>query len=286
MNIAIKDSERSVISMIKIMTDSSVCVKKWEAEELSLNVIPLGYVVGDQRYFESYTDHNGNFERRLKSGARCTTSSPSIGAFLSAFSEELSRGNEVLCITMSSRLSGTYSAAYMAAKQTESPHIVVFDSLLIGGGLYLLIRAAKKLVEMGVELSDIVKQLIKIRDRITIAFSVDDMKPLRNSGRIGFVRMNVRTILNIKPILLCQEGVVVSDCIARGNVEVIKKFMDKISTAAKEVVVNYIENSSVASNLYNVMKEKYPDLPVKLQRMGPVLGIHLGLQAVAVSFLV
>ncbi len=271
--------------MIKIITDSTAYFKRKEAEDLSVKVVPMNYFVNGMSYFESYSDNNGSFEGLLKSYTMFSTSQPNMAAFLSTFEEELSLGNEILCITISSRLSGTYSAAHMAAKQSETDRIAVFDSQLTAGGLYLLVHEAKKLVDEGGKLADVVRQLSGIRDRITVAFSVDDMMPLRNSGRIGFVRMSVRTILNIRPILLCKDGVVVSDSSARGSAEIIKKLVGKIPSSATDAVVNYIENSRVASNLYNVIRERHPGLRLKLQKMGPVLGIHLGLQVVAVSFL-
>lgn len=271
--------------MIKIITDSTAYFRKSEASCLPLKVIPMNYTVNGQLYYESYPDSNGGFETLLRSHAGFTTSQPNMAAFLSAFEEELSLGNEVLCITISSRLSGTYSTAHMAAKQTQSDRVVVFDSQLTGGGLYLLVCEAKELIDKGLSLSEIIKALPRIRDRITVAFSVDDMTPLRNSGRIGFVRMSVGTILNIKPVLLCRDGAVVFDSLARGGAELIKKLVQIIPRGTKKVVVNYIENSRAASNLYNVIIEKYPGINIRLRKMGPVLGIHLGLQVVAVSFI-
>jgi len=271
--------------MIRIVTDSSSYLKKSEAAELGIKVVPLKYSVGSQEYLESFGDQNGDFVYVLKGNSNFHTSQPNMAAFLSCFEEELSQGNEILCITISSRLSGTFSTAYIASKQTESKNIFVFDSQMTAGGLYLLIKEARKLIGSGKALSEIIKLLPEIRDRITIAFSVGDMVPLRNSGRIGFVRMGVGTILNIKPILLCKDGAVVSDSTAHGNAEMIKRLLSKITKNVKEIVVNYIDNSRVATNLYNVIHENYSDVPIKLQKMGPVLGIHLGLQVVAVSFI-
>lgn len=271
--------------MIKIITDSTAYFKKGEASCLPLKVIPMNYTVNGQVYYESYPDSNGGFETLLKSHSKFTTAQPNMAAFLSAFEEELSQGNEVLCITISSRLSGTYSTAYAAAKQTQSSKIAVFDSQLTGGGLYLLVTEAVDYINNGLSLAEIMKILPRIRDRITVAFSVDDMTPLRNSGRIGFVRMSVGTVLNIKPVLLCRDGAVVFDSLARGSSELIEKLMDKIPPSTKKVVVNYIDNSRAASNLYNVIIDKYPNMNIRLRRMGPVLGIHLGVQVVAVSFI-
>jgi len=274
-----------VINMITIVTDSSSYFKKGEAQELGIRVIPINYTVDGQNYWESYRDQNGDFESLLKGSRTYTTAHPNMSAFLSAFEEELQKGNEVLCITISSRLSGTYGTAHAAAKQTESENIVVFDSQFTGGGLYLLIKEARKLIESGLSLNEIMDKLLAIREKITVTFSVDDMAPLRNSGRIGFVRMSVGTFLNIKPILLCKDGAVVSETVARGNTEIIKKLTERLSEKTQEVVINYIGDNRLATNLYHVIKETAEDLQVTLQNIGPVLGIHLGLKAIAVSFI-
>ena len=271
--------------MITITTDSSSYFKKDEALALGIKIIPINYSVDGQNYSESYSDSNGDFENLLKGKAQYTTSHPNISAYLSCFEEELQKSNEVLCITISSRLSGAYGTAHTAAKQTENGNISVFDSQLTAGGLYLLIKEAKTLVDKGLALDEIMKELPSIRDRITIVFSVDDMAPLRKSGRIGFVRMNVGTFLNIKPILLCKDGSIVSDSIARGNTELIKKLMEKMKANTAETVVSYIGDNRMATNLHYVIKETYPQATITLQKIGPVLGIHLGLKAIAVSFI-
>jgi len=271
--------------MIAIVTDSSSYFKKSEALELGVRVIPINYTVNGQVYSESFSDQNGDFINLLKGNGTYTTSHPNMSAFLSCFEEELQKNNEVLCITISSRLSGAYSTAYMAAKQTESKSIAVFDSQFTAGGLYLLIKETKALIERGFSLHDILKELPAIREKITIAFSVDDMAPLRNSGRIGFVRMSVGTFLNIKPILLCKDGAVVSDSVAHGNTEILKDFLSRLSADTREAVISYIGDNLLASNLYHVIKDTFPDIAINLQKIGPVLGIHLGLKVIAVSFI-
>jgi len=271
--------------MITIVTDSTAYLKKAEAQALGARIVPNNYSVSGQTYSESFSDQNGDFENLLRGGGKYGTSHPSLAAFISCFEEELHKGNEVLCLTMSSRLSGSYSTAYMAAKQTESPGVAVFDSQFTAGGLYLLIKEARKLIEGGMGLQEVMKALPAVRDRITIAFSVDDMAPLRSSGRIGFVRMSVGTFLNIKPILLCKDGAVISDSIARGNTEIIKSLVGKLNGDAQEAVISYIGDNRLASNLYHVIKDTFSQVPTSLQKIGPVLGIHLGLKVVAVSFI-
>lgn len=270
--------------MITIVTDSSACLKKADALIMGVEIVPMGYTVNGRPYFESYSDQNGDVESIFKYNSVFSTSQPNPAAFLSCFEEELAKGNEVLCITISSRLSGTYSAAHAAAKQAGSGKVSVFDSYLTAGGLHLLIKKAGELIRSGLALEEIMEKLAEIRNRITIAFSVDDIAPLRRSGRIGLVRMSVGTILNRKPILLLNEGIVVSGSIARGDADAVKKLARLISTRAEEIIINYIGNSRLATNLYNVLKSAEPSVPISLSKLGPVLGIHLGFNVIAVAF--
>lgn len=268
--------------MITIVTDSTAYFTKKEAEALNIKIVPSSYSVNGQRYLESYSDCNGDFERLLKSNADIKTSQPNPSSFLSCFEEILRTGNDILCITISSRLSGTYSTAHIAAKQFGG-RITVLDSLSTAGGLNLMAVRARELLMTGYPVKEVYNMLLDFRKSIVTAFSVDDMIPLRKSGRIGIVRMSVSTILNIKPILLCEDGAVVSDTIARGYGDIIKKLLQKINHSSKQVVINYIENSSLAFDIFTIVKKTYPDINVKLSKMGPVLGIHLGLGVISVS---
>jgi DegV family protein with EDD domain len=272
--------------MITIVTDSSVYIKREEAESLGIRVIPLTYTVKDWRYNESFIDENGDFESLLKNSGKFTTSQPNAASFLSCFEEELDKGNEVFCIVLSSRLSGAYSTAHMAARQTSaSGRVVIFDSLLTAGGLYLLVKAAVELIKSGVTLSELSKKLLPIRDKISITFSVEDMTPLRNSGRLGFVRLSVGTTLNIRPILVCKDGAIVYDSTVRGNVGLIKKLAASVPESAKEIVINYIGENRSATNLYQILEAEHPGITIKLRKIGPVLGIHLGCSVMGVSVL-
>jgi len=271
--------------MITIVTDTSAYFRKDEATVLGVRVVPINYSVGRQNYCESFSDQNGDFENLLRGNANRATWHPNMAAFLSCFEEELEKGGEVLCITMSSRLSGAYGTAHMAAKQSNSDRVAVFDSQLTAGGLYLLVKEAKKLADKGFSLRELMKELPVLRERISIAFSVDDMAPLRSSGRIGFVRLSVGTILNIKPILLCKDGAVMSDGVARGSTELIQRLAEKVGGDACEAVISYIGDSRTVTQLYHVVRDTCPHVRLTLQKMGPVLGIHLGVKVIAVSVL-
>jgi fatty acid-binding protein DegV len=76
---------------------------------------------------------------------------------------------------------------------------------------------------------------------------------------------------------------VVQDSVAHGTKEIIRVLTDKIPKGASEVIINYISNNQVVSNLYNVIKKEHPQIAIRLSKLGPVLSAHLGLNVVAVS---
>ena len=81
--------------------------------------------------------------------------------------------------------------------------------------MYMLVEKARAMALAGASVEEIAEELQDLRSKITIAFSVDDMTPLRNSGRLGIVRQSVGTVLNLKPMLKCVDGAVISDGMAR-----------------------------------------------------------------------
>lgn len=123
---------------------------------------------------------------------------------------------EVLCLTISSRLSGTYSNASLAAKSVGGA-IRIVDGRTTAGGSCLLLRHAAQRIREGAQLQPLAEELRALREQIGIAFSVTDMNPLRRSGRLGIVRQSVGTILNIRPILQLVQGGVVACDTARGK---------------------------------------------------------------------
>lgn len=282
--------------MITIVTDSSAYLKKEDALALGVRVIPLVYTVNGRQLYEGFSDENDGFEDVLSAPGKYTTSQPNTAELLSRFEEERDCGNEILCVVMSSRLSGVYGAMQMAAQQLGNAQIKVFDSRLTAGGLYLLIKAARRLIgesitddtksvigNNGIKLDELADRLTEIRDKIIVEFSVEDIMPLRNSGRFSLVRRGVGTILNTRPILKLSDGAVAFDSLARGKLNLLRKLTQKVPEGASEVVISYIGEHRTATELFHAIKEIRPNMELRLMKLGPVLGIHLGLKVLAIS---
>ena len=127
--------------MIAIMVNSAAGISQQEAEQLGAHYVPMTYTVDRQQFVEHYIGENGQFEPYIeRDDVERRTSQASASAFITAFERQLAKGRQVLCITISSRLSGTYANAVMAAKEVNADEIKVLDSRNCAGGIYFLIN--------------------------------------------------------------------------------------------------------------------------------------------------
>ncbi|MFH1512968.1 MAG: DegV family protein [Bacillota bacterium] len=273
--------------MIAIMVDSAAGISRQEAEELGAYYVPMTYTFGQKQYAERYLGENGRFEPFIsREDMQRKTSQASLSAFIRAYEKQMAKGRQVLCITISSRLSGTYANAVMAAQEVNADMIRVLDSRNCAGGIYFLVVRAKQLIREGKTIDEILETLIEERSKIHNVFTVNDMTNLRNSGRLGVVRQSVSTILNLRPILYLQQGSIYSDGTARGSQEQLKKLTEIVDPEAKYVVIHSHTENPYLPQLEAMLRARLGDqLELRTVCLGPVLTIHLGLTYLGVCWM-
>jgi len=273
--------------VIAIMVDSAAGISRQEAEQLGAHYVPMTYTVDRQQFVEHYIGENGQFEPYIeREDVERRTSQATAAAFMAAFERQLAKGRQVLCITISSRLSGTYANAVMAAKEVNADEIRVLDSRNCAGGIYFLIQRAQKLIAEGLELDGIVERLTAERKLICNVFTVNDMTNLRKSGRLGVVRLSVSTILNLRPILCLHNGSVFSRGIARGSHEQVRMLAESVPEDTRFVVIHSRENNPQLPLLQEMLHKRLGDgLELRIVSLGPVLAIHLGLTYLGVCWM-
>jgi DegV family protein with EDD domain len=271
--------------LIAIVTDSTAYLTKKRALDADVRVVPANYVVSGKSFSESYSGNNGDYLSLLTGAKNLTTSQASVAAFMSVFEELLRNGYQILCIVMSSRLSGMYSSASIAAREVDKENIIVVDSLTIAGGMEFLITKAREFIDAGLSLNEVAVAVEKERERVGIVFSVDDLEALRRSGRVGHVLHSIGAILNLRPILVFEDGAVISSDTARGTADQIRKLTSKIPDNAKEVTIHYIKEQAHAVTLFYAIRKRFPMVKLKMVEVGPVLGIHLGLSVIAAAWI-
>lgn len=267
--------------MIVIVTDSTAGMTHQEARELGAMVVPMTYTVAGNLHTETYLNADVSYIDEIAATQDLRTSQAAIGEYLATFTHLRRKGYEVLCLAISSRLSGTFSNATFCAKELGKEGIRVVDTRTTAGGLLLMVRAARRLIDAGFSLEETARKIEAMRDAVNIRFSVEDMTPLRRSGRLGPVRQSVGTILNIRPILTCRKGSVVACGMVRGRNEQLRTLVNAVPEDAHEVLVEYIKDKEGARNMAQRLEQRLKRT-VELRRVGPVLGIHLGLDAIGV----
>ena len=258
--------------MIVLVTDSTAYISAAEAAALGVMVLPMTYSVDAQAPVnERYVDDNGDFERLIRENpTTLRTSQVSFVRFQSAFEELRAAGHQILCMTISSRLSGTYGNAFNAARELPGDGIRVVDSLSTGGGLTLLLREARRMIASGMNLADTAEAINAMRHRVQITFSVDDMEPLRRSGRLGSVKLSVSTILNIRPMLRCENGQ-------------LRALIKAVPPEATNVIIQHFAAEERAEKLAAYFRER--GRKAEIRHIGPVLGIHLGAGSIALAWI-
>lgn len=270
--------------MIAIVTDSSAYLTRREAKAWGIVYVPLLYTIHSKEYAEKFADENQDITPVIRSGEAGHTSQAPQDSFLKVFRKLREQGYEVLCITMSSRLSGMYNNAWVCAQSLEDEGIEVVDSLATAGQLKLLLEQAHWAICQGMDLHQAANHVRALRSRVHTVFSVDDMAPLRRSGRLGAVKLSVSTILNIKPILRLREGTIRAIGTAQGTRERVRKILKEVPADAEKLVLSVYGHSLLDGALREGL-QAHCNCPMEEMRLGPVLGIHLGDSAIGVAWL-
>ena len=269
--------------MIVIVTDSTACLTRHEADALSVVHVPMTYTLDGVTHREHFVEENSDYVERIESALQMSTSQPPLDAFLSTFRSIVSAGNQVLCLSISSRLSGTYSNACVCAREVGEDRIQVVDTLTTAGGMYFMVQRAAALIAQGLSLMEIAQQLQQDREKCKTLFSVGDMEPLRRSGRLGPVRQSVISVLNMKPLLTCRDGAVQACGMVRGRGEQLRSLAAAVPVGAEQVLVQYIKDVDTAMQLAARLEARLGH-SVMLRPIGPVLAVHLGLDLIGAAW--
>lgn len=268
--------------MTVIVTDSSAGYTAKEAAELGIRTVPLSYMVDGNMREEKPRGENGNFIAEFRKAAELKTSQPPQNAFTELFKEITGRGDEVLCIVLSSGLSGTYSSAVSAAKQVEGS-VCVMDSGTSGSALHMLVDEAVNMVVGGMPVKEITENLKVLRDRIGTVFSVETMEPLRQGGRYT-ASGAANTALNTRPLFGLRSKIKFIKN-ERGLQARVDGLLEKLPESVRRIFVMKAGEDTDISMLVQACREKYPSVRVHQRTVGPVLTVHVGEGAFGVAYL-
>lgn len=274
---------------VRIIVDSSTDVG--EQYRSRIEVVPLTLHFGDQEYFDGVTIDKQEFYRKLvESDVLPTTSQATPAMFDSVFREVAAAGDSAVVICLSSKLSGTYQSACIAAEDYENIYVV--DSLSVAIGTGVLAEYAVRCAEEGMPASLIASLVTQRREDICVIALLDTLEYLKKGGRISKTVAFAGGVLNIKPVVTVTEGEVALIGKARGSRNGNNLLVEKIRQAGGvdftlPVLLGYTGLSSALLDKYaedsrELWKDALEEIPRSL--LCSVIGTHVGPGAVAAAF--
>lgn len=273
---------------IRIITDSGsdLCPPFPE----NLTVIPLTIHFGEEEYRDGETiDHKTFYEKLISGKELPTTSLIPPGEFEAVYEKAQAAGETVIAILLSSKLSGTYQSATLAADGFENVYVV--DSMNATIGEQILVKYALELVEKGMSASQIVAELERAKSHVNLLGMPDTLEYLHRGGRVSKTVAVLGGALNIKPVLRLVDGVVVMIGKARGSKNGNNYLIQEVNKSgvdfSKPLCLGYTGLSDELLQRYiadscQLWEGKIDKLPIST--VGATIGTHVGPGAIVVAF--
>ena len=279
--------------MTQLFTDTSANLPVEIIDEYGIEVVPFSYTIDGVEYIPEREFDGKAFYAAMRAGSAVKTSMVNTGTFIERFKTALDVGKDVLYIGMSGGISGTANAALMAKQELDEEYpdrkIIVIDTLAasLGEGLFV-IKAAEQLKD-GVAL-DAIEEAIRAQvPSMCQSFTVDDLKYLKNTGRVSGAAAIIGNVLSIHPILIGDyEGKIVVKAKVRG----MKRTLDALAERYAELALSKTETIGIAhadneeGKAYLVQRLRDKGLTGKCLSVcyEPVTGSHVGPGTVALFF--
>ena len=274
---------------VKIVTDSLSDITSDIAQELGITVVPLTVFFGHESFLDRVTMTTDEFYHRLTHGTIWpTTTQPPPGDFVEVYNKLAKETDEILVVTLSSKLSGTYQSALQAKDMVEGKcRIEVIDSLKVAMSLGLIVISAAKAAKAGANLDEVADLVRKAMPRSHLIAYFDTLKYLAKGGRIGKAQGLLGAMLSIKPILTVKDGEMspVTKLRSRAaGIDYLCNFVAGFSNI-EELAVEHATTPDDADKLVERLGSVFSKERIYKSTLSPVVGTYAGPNALAVSVL-
>lgn len=272
---------------LRIVVDDGCEVPPDEAARYRIKSVPLVVRFGDEVYENGQLTLD-EFWSKAQSVVHPQTSQPPSGLFQEAFRTVVEEGDDVLCITITSKHSGTYNSAWLAAQQFPGK-VTVYDSLSVTWGSGLLALKAAEAAEAGAPLPEIIERLDVFRSNMQFPILLNTIEYIRRGGRADQLIPMVERVLqvfNIKPILTFVEGQLKILGTVRSYERGLSRLLELMSERApyQELAVFHSRQPEVGQTFADRLAAHfaYPRERLFVTEVGAVLAAHAGPRALGV----
>lgn len=276
---------------IKLVVDSTSDLTDDIVEKYDIRVVPLTVNFENESFLDKVELTTGQFLEKLKKAEKLpTTSQVSPGEFVNVFKEILDEGNEILGIFIANELSGTTESAFMAKEIIGSDKIHIIDSRTVTLGAASLILEAARLIEKNLQIEEIEKQILEYTKKVKFAAIVDTLKYLEKGGRLSKKQAIIGSILNVKPIINVENGVINAIDKVRGKAKGIKWFINwveenEFNLNDKTVFIYYSEEKELLNKIKDALLSKHEINEIIIGEIGAVVSTHAGPGCVGIAFI-
>jgi DegV family protein with EDD domain len=279
--------------MIKIVTDTTCDLLPAMVEEYDITIVPINIHFGTESYKEGVNIDWDLFYRKVDElGMIPTTSQPSVGEFAEVY-RRLAReegADAIVSTHVTGKLSGTYQSAVMASKEVaEEVKVYPHDSLAGSAALGLACMEASRMARAGRSPEEIIARLDEIRSRINVFLVLENLEYSRKSGRVGGLKAALASILNVKPIVSLDDGLL--DVVE--SVRTRKKSLDRLLDIAEERVgtrtptnmgVLHARAPEVGDEMLARVKERFNCQESYVTELCASLTVHFGPGTIGLCF--
>ncbi|OPJ55783.1 DegV family protein [Alkalithermobacter paradoxus] len=276
---------------IKIIADSLSDIPAQLVQEYDIEIVPLTIIFEDGEYKDRVDLSVDEFYQKLTTSSTLPrTSQITPAEFEAVFRKYLDEGREILYIGASSKASGTYQSSVIARSMLESDKIHTFDTMALSSGIGMLVIEAAKMAKEGKTVNEILEKLETMKEKIDHIFTVDTLEYLQKGGRLSATKAAIGTILNIKPILTVEDGLVKPLDQVRGKKKVLDKMIDIAKKRGedftdKTVMISHANNIEIAEKLKEVVQNELNPKEIIIGEIGAGVGTHAGPGTAAIFYL-
>lgn len=275
---------------IKILTDSTADLPQEIVDKYDIAVIPLKVVFGKKEYIDGVDLTPEQFYTMLQETEELpTTSQLTPEQYMSYFEQAQKDGDDLICILVSSSMSGTLQSANIAKEHVGYDGIHIIDSRTVTVQLGMMVVEACEMRAAGAATDAIVSRVIEMVNNTVLYASIATLKYLKKGGRIKATSAVIGSALNIKPIITIADGMVESIGKARGikkSFEEIKRMIDVSGTTlnGKDVYIGHAHDVENLAKLKTFILDNYQPKKIYEFVVGSVVGTHAGPGCVTLAF--
>lgn len=278
---------------IKIITDSTCYLPDEYIDKYQISIASLNVFLNGKSYRETDLNNDWFYKEMSKSPTIPTSSQPSIDELYKVIECQVKKGHDVIGIFLSSDMSGTFSTSLlvkdMILENYPDANIVMIDSRSNCMQAGFVVLSAAKAVDENKSLDEVLFIIKNVIENSKFIFVPDSLEYLKKGGRIGSAAALLGSLLQIKPILTVEDGKTTVFTKVRTKKKAINKIIDTVldqnsKSPIKGVVVHHINCETEGQDLANKLKSSLGLDNIKVQSIGPIIGLHVGPGSIGVAY--